>query len=343
MYGNKVRAGGIRQPCRKVQDCALNRRTILYQERLGIMVTSIAERKKKSRRVNYVPLFLMMLPGLAYLFINSYLPMFGITIAFKELDFKKGILGSDWCGLRNFEYLFKTKDAYIMIRNTLCYNIVFIFGGLVCSLSIAVMMTEISRMKVARFIQPAICFPNMVSIIIVAYLVYAFLGADGFVNNTILKESWVNWYKEAKYWPAILTIVHFWKSAGYGAIIYIASMSGIDQSLYEAARLDGASKLQQVFQITLPIIRPMIILMLLMSVGKIFNSDFGLFLQVPMNSGMLYETTQTIDTYVYRALMERNDVSMSSAASVFQAVLGFVLVMISNLIVRRIDSDSALF
>ncbi len=299
--------------------------------------------KKKGKRVSYIPLILMMTPGLIYLFINNYLPMFGITIAFKKLDFQKGILRSDWCGFQNFEYLFKTKDAFIMIRNTLCYNIVFIFVGLVLSLAIAVMMTEISKLKIAKFIQPAICFPNMVSIIIVAYLVYAFLGADGFINHTILHGNGIGWYREAKYWPFILTLVHFWKTAGYGAIIYIASMSGIDKSLYEAARLDGATKMQQIFKITLPIIRPMIILMLLLSIGKIFNTDFGLFLQVPMNSGALYETTQTIDTYVYRALMERNDVSMSSAASVFQAVLGFALVMISNLIVRKVDKDSALF
>lgn len=298
---------------------------------------------KKTKRVSYVPLFFMLLPGLIYIAVNNYLPMFGITIAFKNLDYQKGILGSDWCGFRNFEYLFKTKDAFIMIRNTLCYNVVFIFGGLVLSLAIAVMMTEIGKLKIAKFIQPAICFPNMVSIIIVAYLVYAFLGADGFINNSLLHGEGISWYREPKYWPFILTIVNFWKGAGYGAIIYIASISGIDKSLYEAAKLDGASKMQQIFKITLPIIRPMIILMLLLSIGKIFNTDFGLFLQVPMNSGMLYSTTQTIDTYVYRALMELNDVSMSSAASVFQAVLGFILVLASNLVVRKIDSDSALF
>ena len=307
------------------------------------METAVAKKKKKNKRVSYLPLIVMMLPGLIYLVINNYLPMFGITIAFKNLDYQKGILGSDWCGFKNFEYLFKTKDAFVMIRNTLCYNIVFIFGGLVVALAIAVMMTEISKMKIAKFIQPAICFPTMVSIIIVAYLVYAFLGADGFVNNTILHGNEIGWYRESKYWPFILTIVQFWRTAGYSSIIYIASISGIDKSLYEAAKLDGATKMQQIFRITLPIIRPMIILMLLMSIGRIFNSDFGLFLQVPMNSGTLYETTQTIDTYVYRALMERNDVSMSSAASVFQAVLGFALVMTSNLIVRKIDKDSALF
>ncbi|MBO5994702.1 MAG: sugar ABC transporter permease, partial [Firmicutes bacterium] len=164
-----------------------------------------------------------------------------------------------------------------------------------------------------------------------------------FVNNTILGGNGISWYKEAKYWPTILTIVHFWQVAGYSSIIYIATMSGIDAELYEAAKLDGANKLQQIFHITLPLIRPTVILMLLMSVGRIFNSDFGLFLQVPMNSGMLFPTTQTIDTYSYRALMELNDVGKSSATGVFQSVLGFILVVVSNLIVRKVDPDSALF
>ncbi len=299
--------------------------------------------KKRSKRVNYVPLFLMMLPGVAYMIVNNYLPMFGITIAFKNLDYTKGILRSDWVGFKNFEFLFRTNDFAIMMRNTLLYNIVFIFGGLLASLAIAVMMTEIGQWKVAKVIQPIICFPNMVSIIIVAYLVYGFFGGDGWINNTLLHGNGISWYSEPKYWPFILTMVHFWKGAGYGSIIYIATMSGIDKGLYEAARLDGASKWQQITKITIPIIRPMIILMTLMAVGRIFNSDFGLFLQVPMDSGALYSVTQTIDTYVYRALMKLNDVSMSSAASVFQAIAGFVLVLASNLMVRKLDPDSSLF
>lgn len=304
------------------------------------------KRKKKFKlggRNNMIPLLIMVVPGIAYLIINNYIPMYGITIAFKQLDFQKGIWRSPWVGFKNFEFLFRTKDAYIMIRNTLLYNIVFILVGLVLSVSIAIMMTEISSMKIAKVIQPAICFPAMVSIIIVSYLVYAFLGANGFVNNTILRGNGIKWYNEAKYWPFILTIVNFWKGSGYGSIIYIATISGIDKSLYESASLDGAGKLKQVFYITLPIIRPMIILMLLMSIGRIFSTDFGLFLQVPMNSGALYNTTQTIDTFVYRALMERNNVSMSSAASVFQTIIGFILVLLSNLIVRKFDNDSALF
>ena len=306
-------------------------------------MANVSTPKKKGKRVNYIPLILMILPGIAYLIVNNYLPMYGITIAFKDLNYTKGILGSDWVGLRNFEFLFKSKDFFIIIRNTLLYNVVFIFGGLVISLSIAVMMTEIGKMKIAKVIQPIICFPNMVSIVIVAYLVYGFLGGDGWVNNTLLNGDGISWYSQPQYWPFILTVVHFWKGAGYGSIIYIATMSGIDPGLYEAARLDGATKMQQIRMITLPIIRPMIVLMLLMSIGRIFSSDFGLFLQVPMDSGALYNTTQTIDTYVYRALMKLNDVSMSSAASVFQSILGFLLVMLSNLLVRKVDPDSSLF
>lgn len=306
-------------------------------------MTKISVRKRRSRRVNYIPLYLMMLPGILYLLINNYLPMFGIVIAFKNFSYKKGIWGSDWCGLKNFEFLFRTKDAFIMIRNTLLYNLLFILLGLVIALCIAIMMTEIGRWKIAKVIQPIICFPNMISIIIVSYLVYAFLGSNGFINHTVLNGNGIGWYSEAKYWPFILPIVYFWKSAGYSSIIYIASMSGIDPTLYEAAKLDGATKMQQIFKITLPIIRPMIMLMLLLNVGRIFSSDFGLFLQVPMNSGMLYNTTQTIDTYVYRALMELNDIGMSSAASVFQSIVGFVLVIASNLFVRRMDPESALF
>ena len=285
----------------------------------------------------------MLLPGLAYLIVNNYLPMYGLTIAFRKLDYQKGILRSPIVGFQNFEFLFKTKDAWIMIRNTVGYNIVFILLGIVVAVTIAIFMTEIGKMKVAKVIQPIICFPNMISIIVISYLVYAFLGTNGFINNTILGGQGISWYRESKYWPVILTIVHFWQVAGYSSIIYIATMSGIDAELYEAAKLDGANKMQQIFHITLPLIRPTVILMLLMSVGRIFNSDFGLFLQVPMNSGMLYPTTQTIDTYSYRALMELNDVGKSSATGVFQSVLGFALVVISNRIVRKVDPDSALF
>ena len=307
----------------------------------------LAQKRRSRRRAEIrktIPLFLMMLPGLVYLFCNNYLPMFGILIAFKKVNFSIGILQSPWVGFQNFEFLFKTKDAWTMIRNTVCYNVVFISLGLVISVAIAILMAEISSRKIAKVIQPIICFPSMVSAVILSFLVYGFLSNTyGFINTTILKDNPINWYASAAYWPFILTIVHFWQSSGQSSIIYMASIGGIDKGLYESARLDGANKMQQIWNITLPMLRPMIILMTLMSIGRIFNSDFGLFYQVPLGQGLLTSTTQTIDTYVYRALLELNNVGMSSAASVFQAIIGFLLVVISNAIVRKVDNENALF
>lgn len=307
----------------------------------------LAQRKKMKKieeRKKNLPLFLMMLPGFLYLIANNYLPMFGILIAFKKVNFATGIFKSPWVGLDNFEFLFKTKDAWVMIRNTVCYNVVWIAMGLVIAVAIAICMAEISSRKAAKVIQPVICFPSMVSAVLLSFIVYAFLSKTyGYLNTTLFKDSPVNWYQTAKYWPFILTIVHFWQNAGQSSIIYMASIGGIDKSLYESARLDGANKWKQITNITLPMLRPMITLMMLMSVGRIFNSDFGLFYQVPLGSGLLYSTTQTIDTYVYRALLEMNNVSMSSAASVFQAVIGFVLVMVSNALVSVLDPENALF
>jgi len=306
----------------------------------------LALKKKEARKaniLNVIPLYLMMLPGLIYLVCNNYLPMFGILIAFKKVNYSVGILNSPWVGFDNFEFLFKTKDAAIMIRNTLAYNVVWILMGMVISVFIAICMAEIANRKIAKVIQPVICFPSMVSAVILSFIVYAFLSTSyGYVNTAILGKR-VNWYATAKYWPVILTIVHFWQSSGQSSIIYMASIGGIDKGLYESARIDGANKMKQIWYITLPMLRPMMILMLLMAVGKIFNSDFGLFYQVPLGSGLLYSTTQTIDTYVYRALLELNDVGMSSAASVFQAIIGFILVVLSNALVRVVDPDNALF
>ena len=302
------------------------------------------KRKRAEERKRTLPLYLMMLPGLVYLIANNYLPMFGILIAFKKVNFSVGLLKSEWVGLSNFEYLFKTKDAFVMIRNTVLYNLAWIALGMVIAVFIAICMAEISSRKAAKVIQPIICFPSMVSAVILSFIVYAFLSETyGFLNTTIFKNQPVAWYHTAKYWPIILTIVHFWQNAGQSSIIYMASIGGIDKGLYESARLDGAGKWSQIWNITLPMLKPMIILMLLMSIGRIFNSDFGLFYQVPLGNGLLASTTQTIDTYVYRALLELNNISMSSAASVFQAVIGFVLVLASNLLVSVVEPDNALF
>ena len=308
----------------------------------------VLRKNKKAKRASdfkkTFPLYLMMLPGMIYLFCNNYLPMFGILIAFKKINYSVGILKSPWSGLDNFKFLFATSDAWIMIRNTLAYNIVWILLGMALAIFVALCMAEISSRPIAKVIQPIICFPSMVSAVILSFIVYAFLSNTyGFINRTFLVDNPINWYASAKYWPFILTIVHFWQSTGQSSIIYMASIGGIDKGLYESARIDGANKIKQIWYITLPLLKPMMTLLLLLSVGRIFNSDFGMFYQVPLGSGLLYNTTQTIDTYVYRSLLVLNNVGMSSAASVFQAVIGFVLVILSNAFVRFVDKDSALF
>lgn len=300
--------------------------------------------KRKERIKSYIPLYLMMLPGMIYLIVNNYFPMFGILLAFKKINYAKGIFNSPWVGFDNFAYLFKTKDALIMIRNTVLYNIVWIGLDLVIAVFVAICMNEIAKRRVAKVIQPVICFPSMVSAVILSFLVYAFLSVSyGYFNTVFFPNNPISWYTEAKYWPLILTIVHIWQNAGQSSIIYMASIGGIDKGLYESARIDGATKWEQIKYITLPLLKPMIIMMLLLSVGRIFNSDFGLFYQVPLGNGMLYNTTQTIDTYVYRALMVNNNVGMSLAASVFQAVIGFVTVLISNLLVKKVNPENSLF
>ena len=303
--------------------------------------------KKKNALKEYWPLYLMMLPALLYLLINNYIPMAGMVIAFKKLNFAKGIWASPWAGLKNFKFLFASKDAWIITRNTLLYNVAFILVNMVVGIAIAILITEIRNTKLKKIYQSAILLPFLMSMVILSYIVYALLSAEnGLVNNSILPlfhMDPIQWYQKPKYWPAILIIANCWKGVGYGCLIYIASLIGIDPSFYEAARLDGASKWQEITKITLPSLVPTIITLLLLSIGRIFYSDFGLFYQVPMNSGVLFPTTNVIDTYVYRALIEQGNISMSSAAGVYQSLVGFCVVMLSNWIVRKVDKDQALF
>lgn len=303
--------------------------------------------KKRKKYANSGPFFLIAAPGIIYLIINNYIPMFGIFLAFKDFSYKKGVFGSNWNGFENFRFLFQTKDAWIIIRNTLAYNFVFIVLGTIFAVFIAILLNALSGTKRSKVFQSSLLLTHLMSWVIVSYIVYAFLNAEtGFINTTILKsfnKKPISWYMEKRYWPFILTYVHLWKNMGYLSIIYLSSIAGIDKSLFEAADLDGASKVQQVFWITIPLLKPTVVIMTLMAVGRIFFSDFGLFYQVPMNSGALFRVTQTIDTYVYRGLMELNDVGMSAAAGLFQSVLGFIIVITANGIVRKVDKSNALF
>ncbi|RCW47485.1 carbohydrate ABC transporter membrane protein 1 (CUT1 family) [Paenibacillus prosopidis] len=307
----------------------------------------ISVKKKAMKLKKYMPLILMTLPGILYLIINNYLPMFGIVIAFKDVNFSKGILGSEWIGFKNFEYLFKTSDAFIITRNTILYNTAFIIINLIVAVGIAILLNEIRNRFLSRFYQSIILLPHLISMVIVSYLAFALLSAEtGFINKTILPMLGLNeisWYTESQYWPFILTVINVWKSAGFLCVVYLAAIIGIDQEYFEAATLDGASKWKQILLITIPLIMPVITMMTLLAIGRIFYSDFGLFYQVPLNAGALNSTTNVIDTYVYRGLMQLGDIGMSSAAGVYQSIVGFVLVLISNYVVRKINSDNALF
>lgn len=303
--------------------------------------------KPKKRFIRALPLYLMMLPGFLYLVINNYMPMAGLALAFKKVDYSVGILNSPWTGFSNFKYLFSTNDAFLFFRNTILYNLAFIFLGNMLGVFTAIALDSIKKKFFQRAGQIVILIPYLLSTVIISYIVYAFLsGSTGFVNNTLLKffgAEGISWYSQAKYWPVILVIVYLWMSFGYSSILYYSTLIGIDKTYYEAAVVDGASIFQQIRFITLPFLKTTIITLVLMAVGRICYSDFGLFYQIPMNSGLLYSTTQTIDTYVYRALLEMNDIGRSTAAGFLQSILGFVCILTANTVVRKIDKESALF
>ncbi len=293
----------------------------------------------------------MVLPGAVWLLLIRYLPMFGVVIAFKNYraqrpnTFWNNILKSDWVGLKNFQFL-KSPDTAIMIRNTLGYNIVWIVLGLVIAVAFAVMMSEISNRFVAKTYQTLMFFPYFLSWVVASYFVLAFLDPTSGMIPAIQKSMGLtptNFYHDTTYWPLILTICNLWKNVGYSTVLYLAAITGIDATQYEAAAVDGATKWQQVWNVTLPNIRSMIVILLIMNVGKIFNADFGLFYNVPQNSGSLYPVTQVIDTYVYRAYANTHNMGMSAAAGLLQSVVGFVCIVVANAVVRKLDADSSLF
>lgn len=310
----------------------------------------MSEAKKKKRkgrnRVRNLTLTLMALPGILFFFINNYLPLFGTFIAFKKIDYRKGLWGSDWVGFNNFKYLFSTKDMWIITRNTVLYNLAFIVLGIAFSVFLAIMLNEISGKIAPKFYQTSIIIPAMVSTAIVGYCVFAFLSPTSGILTKMLEKlgmGKINWYLDPKPWPIILVLVYLWKNCGYNSIVYLASIVGIDKSYYEAAALDGANRWQKIRFITLPMIKPTVITMTLMALGRIFYADFGLFYQVPMGSGVLAETTNVIDVYVYNALMQTGDISRSAAAGLYQTVVGFIIVLISNYTVKKVSEEQALF
>lgn len=312
----------------------------------AVKAAPIKPGKKRARTKMTLALFSMMLPGFIYLIINNYIPMAGLAIAFKRYDYSKGIWGSPWTGFSNFTYLFKTQDALNIIRNTVGYNIMFILLGNLLAVAIAIMLNNLRGTMNKKIYQTVILIPYLISMVVVSYIVFGFLSQEnGFLNKLIVSMGGepISWYTTSKYWPFILVIVNLWKGFGYSSILYYATVIGIDSSLYEAATVDGANKWKQIWHVTLPGLRGTIITMVLLNLGRMFYTDFGLFYQVPMRSGLISSVTDTIDVFVYKGLTQLNDIGRSSAAGFLQSVLGFILVLTANFIVRKIDEDNALF
>jgi putative aldouronate transport system permease protein len=293
----------------------------------------------------------MVFPGAVWFFLFAYLPMPGIIIAFKEYRFGKGgffssIMESEWVGFKNFEFLFNGQDAFIITRNTVLYNFVFILLSLILSVTMAIILNEITNKKMAKLYQTGMFLPYFLSWVIVSYFTVSFLSVDKGVFNQVLGYfgiDTIDWYNEQVYWPYILVFMSLWKGIGYSSVIYLAAIVGIDKSYYEAAMIDGASKWQQVINITIPSIKPMMIILTILAIGGIFRADFGLFYQIPRESGTLFPVTNVIDTYVYRALKVVGDFGMSTATGLYQSVVGLILVLTANKIVKKINEDQALF
>ncbi|MFI3199982.1 MAG: ABC transporter permease subunit [Eubacteriales bacterium] len=311
---------------------------------------SVTQVARKKGRLYYfkksLPLTLMALPGIIIMVLFKYLPMSGMVLAFKKFSVRGGIFGSPWNGMENFQFLFKSSDAFIITRNTLVYNVVFIIIDLVAAVAIAIALNELLNKKRAKFFQTVFMAPYFLSWVVISFIAFAFLSVDKGFLNTILKTfgmETVSWYSEAKYWPFILVFFQVWKTAGYSTVMYLGSLVSIPHDYYEAACIDGATKWQQIKFITIPCLRSMMIVLTILAIGKIFFADFGLFYQLPRNSGPLFSATNVIDTYVYRALKETGNIGMAAAANLYQSLVGFVFVITSNFVVRKIDRDSALF
>ncbi|WP_438351516.1 ABC transporter permease [Paenibacillus sp. FA6] len=291
-------------------------------------------------------LYLIALPGILLIFVFSYLPMAGIVIAFQNFNPVKGITGSEFVGLKNFAFFVQSSDTIKVIFNTLYLNVLFIGTSTLASIAIAIMLAELGGKWFKKISQTIIMLPHFLSWTVIAMFVSALLSTDtGMVNkglNLLGLES-IGFYSTASWWPFILVMLKLWVGAGFGSIVYLATISGINPDIYESASIDGASRWDKIRHITLPLLKPTVILLLLLAVGGLFNGDFGMIYAIVGNNPVLYPTTDVIDTYVYRALMELSDMSMAAAVGLFQSVVGFILVVSINYITRKLSPESALF
>ena len=320
----------------------------MQQTRKPKRVPDLRASGRFSKAKKTLMLLSMVAPGAIWLLLLRYLPMGGIILAFKNYKiypkdptFLNNLIHSKWVGLDNFKFLFTTGDSWVMIRNTLAYNIVFIILGVIIPVAFAIMMSELSKKFVAKTYQTLMFFPYFLSWVVVSYFLNAFIDAQyGLIPmaQRAAGETAVSWYTTPGPWPYIIVFANLWKNVGYSTVLYLAAITGIDQTQY-----DGASKWQQILHVTLPNLRTMIAILFILNVGKIFNADFGLFWNVPMQNGALFSVTQVIDTYIYRVLMNTGNIGQSTAAGLLQNIVGFICIIGANAVVKKIDSDSTLF
>lgn len=312
----------------------------------GAVVRKPARRPKKKRAgKEHYELLLLALPALIYYFIMNYIPMFGIIIAFKDYKYNEGIFGSEWCGFNNFRFFFESQDAWRITRNTVGYGIIFIITGVVCGVAIALLLFEIRKKIALKTYQTVMILPNFLSWVIVSYITYILLNPALGVVNRVLEMLHIpaqDWYSDPKYWPFILTYSQTWKTVGMNSIMYYAALMAVDESLFEAASLDGANKWQQIRHISIPSLLPLVTILIINNMGSIFRGDFGLFYQVPRDVGALYPATDIIDTYVYRGL-RTGDVGITSAVGFFQSFVGLFMVVGTNAVIRKIAPENAMF
>lgn len=285
----------------------------------------------------------MSLPAVLIYFFFCYVPMAGLVMAFKTFDYKLGLWKSPWCGLDNFKFLIASKSIFLNItKNTLIYYLIFTILGTFLEIVLAIALDQLIFKRLGKVMQSIMIIPVFISYTAVQFIVYAYLNSDtGMINNLFGLD--IRWYMESKYWPVILTIVKMWSSVGYGSVLYMSVLAGIDTQLYEAAEIDGATKWQQIVHVTLPSLIPMITIMLLLSVGGIMRSDTGLFYQVTQNSGTLYPTTQVLDSYVLNSIFKNSNFGFTAAATFFQSAVGTALILLANAVVRRLSPENALF
>ena len=308
-------------------------------------------KKQKKNRMNKVNLMenlqmlLMVLPGVLFLIVFQYLPLPGIAIAFKKYNPYKGIFGSPWVGLKNFEFFFSSQDAARTIGNTLMYSISFLIIDLVAAVVLALMLYYLRSRIATKLYNTVVIIPKFMSMVIVAFIVYAILSPTyGLLNQLIVKlgGTGVNWYAEPKYWPLILTATHVWQTVGMNCVLYYSSLMSMDNALVEAAEMDGANRMQQIWHVIIPHLVPIMVITTILAIGSLFSSSLDLFYQIPKNQGLLYAATDTINTYVYRALLE-GSLEKSAAINLFQSAVGFVLIIGTNAIVKKISPENSLF